>query len=31
MLLCQFPSLRLRLIHKVIAFYLDNRSESTPT
>ena len=27
MLLCQFPTLRLALIHKVIAFYLDNRTE----
>jgi uncharacterized protein (DUF433 family) len=27
MLLCQFPTLKLSLIHKVIAFYLDNRAE----
>jgi uncharacterized protein (DUF433 family) len=27
MLLCQFPTLELATIHKVIAFYLDNREE----
>ncbi|MSQ93664.1 MAG: DUF433 domain-containing protein [Gemmataceae bacterium] len=27
MLACQFPDLKLALIHKVIAFYLENRAE----
>jgi uncharacterized protein (DUF433 family) len=27
MILCQFPTLELALIHKVIAFYLDHRDE----
>lgn len=27
MLLCEFPTLTLALIHKVIAFYLENRDE----
>ena len=27
MMLCQFPTLELATIHKVIAFYLDNRAE----
>jgi uncharacterized protein (DUF433 family) len=27
MMLCQFPSLELATIHKVIAFYLDHREE----
>jgi uncharacterized protein (DUF433 family) len=27
MLVCQYPTLPLSLIHKVIAFYLENRSE----
>jgi uncharacterized protein (DUF433 family) len=28
MLLCQYPSLSLALIHKVIAYYLENRAEA---
>ncbi|MGP0062402.1 MAG: DUF433 domain-containing protein [Isosphaeraceae bacterium] len=27
MILCQFPTLELAVIHKVIAFYLENREE----
>ena len=27
MLACQFPSLRLALVHRIIAFYLENQAE----